>query len=82
MANLECPRCRTRFSTSGGWENVAVSSLTMAPAVPDMATQVRCPNCGHLFAHGEIRYLNSSGSKGLIVTLLLLCVGLIALALT
>jgi hypothetical protein len=31
--------------------------------VPDMATQVRCPHCHHLFADGEIRHLSSSRSK-------------------
>jgi hypothetical protein len=66
---------------SGGWSSAAVSTLMIAPAVPDMATQVRCPQCGHLFAHGEIRYLHSSGSKRLTFVLVLLGVGLLVWAL-
>jgi hypothetical protein len=35
-----------------------------APAVPDMATQVRCPNCHALFSQGDVRYLRAgTGSR-------------------
>jgi predicted RNA-binding Zn-ribbon protein involved in translation (DUF1610 family) len=82
MAKQECPKCGTKFRVSGGWASTAVSTLLVAPAVPDMATQMRCPQCGHFFAHGEIRYLHSSGSKGLAFVLVLLCVGLLVWALS
>src|SRR5207249_6541336 len=63
MAEQTCPKCGTQFLTSDGWAKAAVSLLVPAPAVPDMATQVRCPHCHHLFADGEIRHLSSSRSK-------------------
>jgi hypothetical protein len=37
-----------------------------------MATQVRCPNCEHVFAASEVRYLSPSASSRLIVVLVLL----------
>jgi hypothetical protein len=43
--------------------------LMPAPAVPDMATQVRCARCGNLFADGEIRYLRANSSRPLIIFL-------------
>ena len=55
MTKQTCPRCGTEFSSSTGWANAAVSTLIQAPAVPDMATQVRCPACQHLFANTELR---------------------------
>lgn len=63
MAERTCPKCGTQFGTSDGWAKAAVSLLVPAPAVPDMATQVRCPHCHYLFADGEIRHLSSSPSK-------------------
>ena len=65
MAEQTCPKCGTQFRTSDGWAKSAVSLLIPAPAVPDMATQVRCPQCHHLFADGEVRHLSSSPSKTL-----------------
>ena len=63
MAEQTCPKCGTKFPTSEGWAKATVSLLIPAPAVPDMATQVRCPHCQHLFADGEVRHLSSSDSK-------------------
>ena len=63
MSALRCPKCDFKFSDGGGgesWAKVAVSTLMAAPAVPDMATQVRCPNCHHLFTEGDVRYLRST----------------------
>jgi len=40
-----------------------------APAVPDMATQVRCPRCGLLFADGDIRYLHANSSRSVLIVL-------------
>lgn len=62
MAKQTCPKCGTQFSTSEGWGKAALSLLMPAPAVPDMATQVRCPQCQHLFA--EIRHLRSFAPRG------------------
>ena len=63
MAEQTCPKCGTQFRTSDGWAKSAVSLLIPAPAVPDMATQVRCPHCQHLLPDGEVRHLSSSPSK-------------------
>jgi uncharacterized C2H2 Zn-finger protein len=63
MEERTCPKCGTQFPTSEGWAKAAVSVLIPAPAVRDMATQVRCPHCHHLFADGEIRQLSSSRFK-------------------
>jgi hypothetical protein len=39
------------------WAEVAVSTLIAAPAVPDMATQVRCDSCGRVSAASDLRHL-------------------------
>jgi predicted nucleic-acid-binding Zn-ribbon protein len=78
MSNQECPKCGSKFPTGSGWANTAISTLMIAPAVPDMATQIRCPKCGQLFAEGEVRYLRSPGSKSLVFVLLLLFIGMLA----
>ena len=71
MALLECPKCGTRFPTDNDWAKSAVSTLVVAPAVQDMATQVRCPKCHHLFAESEVRYSRAPWSKGLSVSVAL-----------
>ncbi len=78
MATLNCPKCEAKFSTGDGWAKAAVSTLIAAPAVPDMATQVRCPECGHLFADGDVRYLQSKWSKSLSIGLSILGVAIVA----
>ncbi len=65
MSTLRCPKCDFKFSDGGvgeDWAKVALSTLMAAPAVPDMATQVRCPNCHHLFTEGDIRYLRTASA--------------------
>ena len=57
MAQVACPRCETRFTVAGGWAAAAVATLVAAPAVPDMATQVRCPHCQFVFAASDVRHL-------------------------
>lgn len=63
MATLKCPKCGSDVPAGGGWARAAVSLLVAAPAVPDMASQVRCPQCGHRFADGDISHLRA-GSAG------------------
>jgi len=72
MANQECPKCGKHFPVTDGWARDAVSLLIAAPAVRDMATQVRCPNCNYPFADSEVRYLGSSGQRGLVILIALL----------
>jgi uncharacterized C2H2 Zn-finger protein len=72
MATLQCPKCDCTFKADYGFAKTAVSMLIPAPAVPDMATQVRCPSCRHLFADGEIRYLAKPFSKRALVVSLLI----------
>ena len=59
MATLKCPKCDSKFSVEDGWAKAAVSTLIAAPAVRDMATQVRCPTCRHLFAESDVSHLRS-----------------------
>jgi len=80
MADQECPKCGTKFPDNAGWAKSAVSTLIIAPAVQDMATQVRCPHCQHLFAESEIRYLRSSHTKGTAVAFWLIVVTLLVWA--
>lgn len=69
MATLKCPRREAVFQAGDGWAKVAVSMLMPAPAVPDLATQVRCPRCGHVFADGEIRYLRAHSPRVVLIVL-------------
>ena len=80
MADQECPKCGAKFPASEDWAKNAMATLIIAPAVPDMATQVRCPQCQHLFAESEVRYQRSSGVRGSAVALWLLGAGLLILA--
>jgi hypothetical protein len=57
MANLRCPHCGAEMSSERTWDQVAVSTLIAAPAVPDMATQVRCSSCGRVSAASELRVI-------------------------
>ena len=77
MAQQECPKCGAQFTASEGWANIAVATLIDAPAIPDMATQVRCPQCQHVFAESEIRYRRSSGLTGSAAALWLLGLGFV-----
>lgn len=55
MAHLRCPHCGADLPSERTWDQVAVSTLIAAPAVPDMATQVRCNQCGRLSAASDLR---------------------------
>lgn len=80
MVELECPRCGARFPGGEGWAKSALSTLIVAPAVQDMATQVRCPRCQHLFAASETRHLRASWPKGSSALLVLVGVAIFAWA--
>ena len=80
MEEQTCPKCGTKFPTSDGWAKSAVSLTIAAPAVPDMATQVRCPQCHHLFADGEVRHLAASRLKVSHVLVILACLAFVAWA--
>ncbi len=79
MAKQTCPKCGNQFSTGDGWAKTTVSLLVPAPAVPDLATQVRCARCGHLFAAGEVRHL-APWSKLSRVLFISACLGLVVWA--
>lgn len=53
MARLKCPECGTLIESREGWAKAALSTLMVAPAVADMATQIRCPRCQALFTQAE-----------------------------
>lgn len=55
MAHLTCPHCEAELPEARTWDQVAVSTLIAAPAVADMATQVRCPRCGRVSAASDLR---------------------------
>ena len=82
MAKQTCPKCATQFPTGNGWEGWAKTTLSLlvpAPAVPDMATQVRCPHCGHLFAESEVRHLAPWGKLSRVL-FIIACVGAVVWA--
>lgn len=72
MAKQICTNCGTQFSIGEGWAKAAVSLLIPAPAVPDLATQVRCPHCQHVFA--EIRHRDPPSKLSQILLILVLFV--------
>jgi hypothetical protein len=80
MEEQTCPKCGTKFPTGDGWAKTAVSLTIAAPAVPDMATQVRCPHCHHLFADGEVRHLAASRPKVSRALVILACLTFVAWA--
>ncbi len=56
MASLNCPNCGAPMPSRRTWAQAAVSTLIAAPAIPDMATQVRCDKCGRVSAASDLRY--------------------------
>lgn len=80
MAKQSCPACGKSFPVETGWANATVALLMPAPAIPDMATQVSCPHCHHVFSNSEVRYLASSWGRGPVILVALLCVSLLAWA--
>lgn len=55
MAGLICPHCGAPMPGGRSWAQAALAALVAAPAVPDMATQQRCPACGRVSAASEQR---------------------------
>jgi len=49
MAKLQCPNCGAAVPNPDSWAKAALSTLMPAPAIPHMATQVRCQECRHVF---------------------------------
>jgi hypothetical protein len=80
MADQTCPKCGGQFPASDTLAKAAVSLLVPAPAVRDMATQVRCPHCHHLFADSEVRHLATSQSKIPRLLVAVACLSLVAWA--
>ncbi len=56
MAFLHCPHCGAAMPKGRSWAEVAVATLVPAPAVPDMATQMRCDACGRVSAASDLRH--------------------------
>ena len=73
METRTCPRCGSEVPTSSGWAKSAVSLLMQAPAVPDMATQLRCPMCHYLFTDADVRHESASSWRVLFWATLLGC---------
>jgi uncharacterized C2H2 Zn-finger protein len=67
MATQECPKCGALFEDHDAWAAAALSTLMVAPAVDDMATQVRCPKCRYLFVESQVRYARSSRSRVIMI---------------
>ena len=55
MAKLMCPNCGNSIDDERTWAQAALSTLVAAPAIPDMATQVRCAKCGRVSAASDMR---------------------------
>lgn len=55
MTTLECPHCGHAIEVERTWAQVAVATLAAGPAMPDMATQVRCGHCGRVSAASDLR---------------------------
>ena len=55
MATLKCPHCGNPIGSERTWAQAAVSTLMPAPAIPDMATEVRCAACGRVSAASDMR---------------------------
>ena len=49
MAKLQCPNCGASVPDPDGWAKAALATLMPSPAIPHMATQVRCQECQQLF---------------------------------
>ncbi|HEY5292930.1 MAG TPA: hypothetical protein VIJ43_11520 [Burkholderiales bacterium] len=76
MGDQECPKCGAHFPAAGAgdaWAKSTLSILVAAPAVQDLATQVRCPQCGYVFSEREVScYLRAPLPIGLKILLALL----------
>jgi ribosomal protein S27E len=65
MAKIKCPKCGSEVPAEDGWAKAALSTTIAAPAVPDMATQVRCPSCQVVFAQSDVIYAGASATHRL-----------------
>ena len=63
MAKMLCPKCGSEVPSENGWAKAALSTTIAAPAVPDMATQVRCPSCQVVFAQNDVLYAGASAPR-------------------
>ncbi len=63
MAKMLCPKCGSAVPSENGWAKAALSTTIAAPAVPDMATQVRCPSCQVVFAQSDVLYAGASAPR-------------------
>ena len=55
IAMLRCPHCGSPVKSERTWAQAAVATLMAAPAIPQMATQVRCTACGRLSTASDLR---------------------------
>ena len=60
MVKMLCPRCGSEVPTEDGWAKAELSTMIPAPAIPDMASQVRCPSCKTVFAQSDVIYAGAS----------------------
>ncbi|MDB5825670.1 MAG: hypothetical protein JWR21_4374 [Herminiimonas sp.] len=79
MVEQTCPKCGARFRSGDAWAMGVLSAVSPAPALRDMATQLRCPRCHHVFASSDVRYLAPWSSRARLF-LLTACVGVLAWA--
>jgi len=82
MASLHCPHCGASMHNRRSWAEVAVSTLVPAPAVPDMATQVRCNACGRVSAASDLRHSVADRFRPKRLVLWLLVAGVLLWAFT
>jgi hypothetical protein len=59
------------------WAQTIVATLVAAPAVPDMATQLRCPACGRVSAASDLRHVTADRFR--VPMRVLLVLGVLAL---
>ena len=63
MAKMRCPKCGSDVSSEDGWAKAALSTMIPAPAISDMASQVRCPSCQVVFAQTDVLYTGASAPR-------------------
>lgn len=77
MVQEECPNCGAQVPAGDAFAKSALSVLIAAPAVQDLATQLRCSQCGHAFSAREVRHLRSSWPNRLMILFVVLGVSLV-----
>ena len=78
MATLVCPECGAEVTSPEGWAKSTLATLVPSPAVPGMATRLRCAHCQALFS--QLPGVDAAGWRGLIPAAALLAT-LLAVAL-